>query len=109
MAHMIVKILPKHIIQATGLAGAAHVPNVGGLGSFKGCYYHSSEFKGVKGNLQGRRIAVVGAGNSAHDVSRDCKQAGAIVTLVQRSSTYVISLASTRALMASNYRPLGVS
>jgi putative flavoprotein involved in K+ transport len=39
----------------------------------------------------GNRAVIIGAGNSAHDVAQDLHRRGFDVTMVQRSSTYVIS------------------
>ncbi|KAF2682191.1 FAD/NAD(P)-binding domain-containing protein [Lentithecium fluviatile CBS 122367] len=83
---------PKHIIQATGHSGKKNFPTMKGMDSFKGdrlC--HSSEFLGAKLNSQGKKAVVVGCCNSGHDIAQDFYEKGYDVTIVQRSTTCVIS------------------
>jgi thioredoxin reductase len=83
---------PKHIIQATGHSGKKNFPTMKGMDSFKGdrlC--HSSEFSGAKPNSQGKKAVVVGCCNSGHDIAQDFCEKGYDVTIVQRSTTCVIS------------------
>ncbi|EKM60228.1 uncharacterized protein PHACADRAFT_109630 [Phanerochaete carnosa HHB-10118-sp] len=62
-----------------------------GQESFQGQLMHSTEFKSAQG-LSGKRVVVIGACTSAHDISSDCADNDADVTMVQRSSTYVLSI-----------------
>ena len=83
---------PRHIIQATGHSGKKNFPTMKGMDSFQGdrlC--HSSEFSGAKLNSQGKKAVVVGCCNSGHDIAQDFYEKGYDVTIVQRSSTCVIS------------------
>ena len=85
---------PKHIIQATGHSGEKHFPKIKGMDSFAGdrlC--HSSEFKGARIVEDGEKknAIVVGCCNSGHDIAQDFYEHGYDVTIVQRSSTYVMS------------------
>ncbi|KAI1609683.1 dimethylaniline monooxygenase (N-oxide forming) [Exophiala viscosa] len=83
---------PKHIIQATGHSGKANFPQMKGLSSFKGdrlC--HSSEFSGAKTESAGKKAIIVGSCNSAHDIAQDFYEKGYDVTMVQRSTTCVVS------------------
>lgn len=83
---------PKHIIQATGHSGKMNFPShLKGLSNFAGdrlC--HSSEFKGAMQG-KGKKAVVVGSCNSGHDIAQDFYEKGYDVTLVQRSTTCVIS------------------
>ncbi|KAL4960112.1 flavin-containing monooxygenase, partial [Aspergillus stella-maris] len=83
---------PRHIIQATGHSGEKYVPPLAGLDSFKGdrlC--HSSDFKGALHEHKGKKAVVVGSCNSGHDIAQDFYEKGYDVTMVQRSTTCVIS------------------
>jgi cation diffusion facilitator CzcD-associated flavoprotein CzcO len=82
---------PAHIIQATGHAGPKHMPVIKGMESFNGNISHSTEFNCAKPNGQGKKAVVVGSSNSAHDICQDFYEQGYDVTMVQRSSTLVIS------------------
>ncbi|KAI0509149.1 hypothetical protein F5B22DRAFT_617850 [Xylaria bambusicola] len=83
---------PRHIIQATGHSGKKNQPSMKGVENFKGdrlC--HSSEFPGATENSHGKKAIVVGSCNSAHDIAQDFLEKGYDVTIVQRSSTHVVS------------------
>lgn len=83
---------PRHLIQATGHSGKKNMPDMKGISDFKGdrlC--HSSEFSGARDNSQGKKAIVVGSCNSGHDIAQDFLEKGYDVTMVQRSSTHVVS------------------
>lgn len=83
---------PRHIIQATGHSGKKNMPNFKGIESFMGdriC--HSSEFSGAREGREGKKAVVVGSCNSAHDIAQDFLEKGYDITMVQRSSTCVVS------------------
>ncbi|KAH7153638.1 hypothetical protein EDB81DRAFT_841793 [Dactylonectria macrodidyma] len=87
---------PRHIIQATGHSGKMNMPNIKGLDVFQGdriC--HSSEFRGAREGSEGKKAVVVGCCNSAHDICQDFLEKGYHVTMVQRSTTCVITTKST--------------
>ncbi|KAJ5582637.1 hypothetical protein N7535_001257 [Penicillium sp. DV-2018c] len=87
---------PRHIIQATGHSGKKNLPEFKGMGTFKGdrmC--HSSEFPGANPESKGKKAIVVGSCNSAHDIAQTFVETGYDVTMVQRSSTCVVSSEST--------------
>ena len=83
---------PRHVIQATGHSGKRNMPTIKGIENFVGdrlC--HSSEFPGAQDNSQGKRAVVVGSCNSAHDIAQDYLEKGYEITMVQRSTTHVVS------------------
>ncbi|RMJ19385.1 hypothetical protein CDV36_000957 [Fusarium kuroshium] len=83
---------PRHIIQATGHSGKKNMPTMKGIENFKGdrlC--HSSEFPGAQENSKGKKAIVVGSCNSGHDIAQDYLEKGYDITIVQRSSTHVVS------------------
>ncbi len=84
---------PRHVVLATGHSGRPRVPDVAGAERFAGEILHASAYRGPEGT-SGRRVVVVGAGNSAHDICHDLAEAGAEVTMIQRSRTYVQSSGS---------------
>ena len=84
-----ITLKPKHIVFATGAYGPPRQIALPGAGSFKGELLHSSQYStGEK--FRGKRVAVIGAASSGHDVSVDLWEAGAKVTMVQRSPTTVV-------------------
>jgi hypothetical protein len=84
---------PRFVVQATGHSGEKNFPSsIAGINSFKGSTLcHSSEFSGAKPNSKDKKAIVVGCCNSGHDIAQDFYENGYDVTLVQRSSTYVMS------------------
>lgn len=83
---------PRHVIQATGHSGQKHMPLIAGMESFGGhriC--HSSEFLGARDDGKGLKAVVVGSCNSGHDIAQDFAEKGYDVTMVQRSTTNVVS------------------
>lgn len=85
---------PKHIILATGTSGEPLIPHFEGIENFKGTVYHTSKHKDASdhSNLSNKRVVVVGAGNSSHDICQNFHKAGAgSVTMLQRGGTYVLS------------------
>jgi cation diffusion facilitator CzcD-associated flavoprotein CzcO len=76
---------------ATGVSGAPRLPQLPGLQDFTGLVYHSSQFTDGTA-FSGKRVVVVGTGTSGHDVAQDLWSHGAEVTLVQRSSSTVVSV-----------------
>ncbi|GJE89349.1 NAD(P)/FAD-dependent oxidoreductase [Phanerochaete sordida] len=63
-----------------------------GQSDFHGRIVHSHEFQSAK-EYVGKRVVVIGACTSAHDICSDCADHGIDVTMVQRSATYVVSIA----------------
>lgn len=82
------------MIQATGHSGEPNFPShIKGLSSFAGTrLVHSSKFTGaVPSHGQNKRAVVVGCCNSGHDIAQDFYENGYSVTMIQRSSTLVLS------------------
>lgn len=84
---------PRHVIQATGHSGEPYFPShIKGLDSFKGDrLVHSSQFTGPEPDVKGKKAVIVGCCNSGHDIAQDYYEHGYDVTMVQRSSTLVVS------------------
>jgi cation diffusion facilitator CzcD-associated flavoprotein CzcO len=81
---------PQDVILATGAAAEVNLPEFPGREAFAGVSYHSSGHSSG-GDWTGKKAVVVGACNSAHDIAQDLYESGADVTMVQRSSTYIMS------------------
>ena len=81
---------PDHIVMATGHSGEPNIPKFPGAESFKGKIVHSSQHT-TGGEFKGKKAIVVGCCNSGHDIAHDFYEQGADITIVQRSSTYVMS------------------
>jgi cation diffusion facilitator CzcD-associated flavoprotein CzcO len=84
---------PHHLIWATGHAGEPKVPSFPGQSSYNGVIYHGSQHQDAsQHDVRGKKVIVVGTGNSGHDIAENFYENGAEVTMLQRSGTYVLTL-----------------
>ncbi|KAK0609284.1 putative indole-3-pyruvate monooxygenase YUCCA8 [Lasiodiplodia hormozganensis] len=97
---------PKHVVFCTGHAGEPQIPHFPGQDSFRGVIYHASQHRDAFSSaspspsatgenqpnpLATKHIAIIGTGNSGHDIAQNYHEAGAAsITLLQRSGTYVL-------------------
>jgi Pyridine nucleotide-disulphide oxidoreductase len=82
---------PRHIVMAVGVSGIPSLPDIPTLRDFGGTVLHSSQYDDGEA-WAGKKVLVIGTGNSGHDIAQDLHSAGATVTLVQRSSTMVVNV-----------------
>jgi cation diffusion facilitator CzcD-associated flavoprotein CzcO len=87
-------IHPRHIVQATGLNGEPQIPSLPGMNDFKGRIVHTTQFTNADPSYKGKKVVVVGAGSSGHDIALTCHGKGAEVTMIQRSPMFIVSLKS---------------
>jgi cation diffusion facilitator CzcD-associated flavoprotein CzcO len=93
---------PRHVVLATGVSGIPSMPQIAGLKDFAGKVMHSSQYDDGE-SWKGKRAIVVGTGNSGHDIAQDLHSSGADVTMVQRSSTLVVSIEPSAQLVYTPY------
>ncbi|RKR06705.1 putative flavoprotein involved in K+ transport [Kushneria sinocarnis] len=84
-----VTLRPKQLVLATGMSGVPHLPSFPGAEDFEGEQHHSSQHPGPDA-YRGKRVVVIGANNSAHDICAALWEHDADVTMVQRSSTHIV-------------------
>lgn len=84
-----VVLKPKQLVLATGMSAVPNMPDLPGMDSFRGDLHHSSKHPGPDA-YEFKKVVVVGSNNSAHDISAALWEAGADVTMVQRSSTHIV-------------------
>ncbi|GLB34118.1 putative L-lysine 6-monooxygenase (NADPH-requiring) [Lyophyllum shimeji] len=86
-----VTLYPAHIVLATGTLGKPRYPDMLNKDVFRGVTFHASEYAGGR-PFAGKRVVVIGAGNTSADICQDLVVQGAqSVIMVQRSSTCVMS------------------
>jgi cation diffusion facilitator CzcD-associated flavoprotein CzcO len=93
---------PRHVVLATGVSGIPSLPDIPSLKDFAGTVIHSSQYTDGE-EWKGKKALVIGTGNSGHDIAQDLHSSGANVTLVQRSSTLVVSIEPSAQLVYSPY------
>jgi putative flavoprotein involved in K+ transport len=80
---------PKQLVLATGMSGKPNLPSFKGMDVFEGEQHHSSQHPGPDA-YRGKKVVVIGANNSSHDICAALWEAGVDVTMVQRSSTHIV-------------------
>jgi putative flavoprotein involved in K+ transport len=93
---------PRHVVLATGVSGIPSLPDIPGLKDFAGTVMHSSRYTDGE-EWAGKKALVIGTGNSGHDIAQDLHSSGANVTLVQRSSTLIVSIEPSAQLVYAPY------
>jgi putative flavoprotein involved in K+ transport len=83
------ELRPKQLVLATGMSAQPNLPSIPGMEDFKGDHHHSSQHPGPDA-YKGKKAVVIGSNNSAHDICAALWEAGADVTMVQRSSTHIV-------------------
>jgi len=83
-----ITLKPTQLVFALGVSGYPNVPKIPGAESFLGDHHHSSQHLGPEA-YKGKKCVVLGSNNSAHDICAALWEAGADVTMVQRSSTHI--------------------
>ncbi|KAJ7042124.1 dimethylaniline monooxygenase [Mycena alexandri] len=98
-----VTLNPAHIVLAAGAHGEPNIPVIDNKEAFDGPVVHCEDYQGAK-PFAGKRVVVVGAGNTAADICQDLSFHGAeSVTMVQRSATCVVSVTSVRQMLEPLY------
>lgn len=100
---------PTHFVFAAGLYGPPVTIDLPHRDDFTGTVMHALEYVSGTKEWNGKRAVVVGSGSTAHDLAQDLVEQGCTdVTMVQRSSTYVLSYKrSTRMAYEGTYGPAG--
>lgn len=60
----------KHVVMATGFAGAPKMPKIEGMDTFNGDIRHASQHNSAKG-FEMKKMLVVGSGASGLDIALD--------------------------------------
>lgn len=106
-------IRPRHVVLATGvLSNVPICPQFPGQDSFKGQISHTAAYESANQipDVENKKITIIGAGTSAHDVAQDLVNHGAKhVTMVQRGRMFVTSLNSLENIQTSLWNTPGIS
>lgn len=79
------------LVWATGIVASPRVPEVPGRERFGGRVIHSVDYRRPEG-FAGRRVLVVGVGNSGGEIGSELARRGAVVTVAVRSGANVVPL-----------------
>jgi hypothetical protein len=83
------ELTARSLVVATGIVSNPHLPFIPGREHFSGRLMHSVEYRRPQA-FAGRRVLVVGAGNSAGEIASELAAAGAAVTVAVRSGARVV-------------------
>ncbi|KAL0065582.1 hypothetical protein AAF712_007360 [Marasmius tenuissimus] len=82
----------KHLVFAAGVGDSCpKIPHIPDSESFKGTILHSVNYQDPK-DLRNQKVAIIGAGNSGHDIASDLARHGIDVTMIQRGETFVMNM-----------------
>ncbi|KAK4765849.1 hypothetical protein SAY87_007491 [Trapa incisa] len=84
-----VEYICRWLVVATGENAACVVPEIEGLRDFQGQVLHAADYKSGE-KFSGKRVLVVGCGNSGMEVSLDLSNHNAHPSIVIRSSVHVL-------------------
>ena len=79
------------VIVATGIMSTPATPEIPGSGTFRGVIRHSTTYRRPE-ECGGRRVLVVGAGNSAAEIASELGRAGVDTTISVRSGAHIVPL-----------------
>ena len=89
-------------IMATGCLSAAQVPNIAGLDSFEGEWYHTGQWPHEGVDFAGKRVAVIGTGSSGVQAIPVIAEQAADLTVFQRTPNFSLP-AFNRPLQAGEH------
>ena len=82
-------IAARDVVMATGIVASPRLPAIPGRDRFRGRLMHSVEYR-RPAEFVGRRVLVVGVGNSGGEIGSELANAGARVTIAVRSGANVV-------------------
>ncbi|PYH42251.1 flavin-containing monooxygenase [Aspergillus saccharolyticus JOP 1030-1] len=95
---------PHHMAWCAGHLGLPLIPSFPGQSQFEGQLYHASQHVDARQLApHGKKVVVVGTGNSGHDIAQDFYDHGASVTMLQRGPTYVLTEKHGLPLLPENH------
>jgi len=82
-------ITPRIVVMATGYNAVPRVPSIPGLDTFRGSAIHSGAYKSAL-PYRGKRVLVVGCGNSGAEIALDLAEQGVDAAMVVRGPVHVV-------------------
>ena len=80
----------KFLITAVGCLSTANVPNIPGLGDFKGDWYHTGEWPHDGVDFTGKRVGLIGTGSTGIQAAPVIAETAAHLTVFQRTANYSV-------------------
>ena len=80
----------KFLITAVGCLSTANVPNIQGLETFKGDWYHTGQWPHEGVDFTGKRVGLIGTGSTGIQATPVIAEAAAHLTVFQRTANYSV-------------------
>ena len=80
----------RYLVMATGCLSAARLPEIDGIGEFKGNTYHTGEWPHEPVDFTGQRVAVIGTGSSGIQAIPVIAEQAVQLTVFQRTPNFSI-------------------
>ena len=80
----------RYLIAAVGSLSATNIPQFAGLDTFKGKWYHTSQFPHEGVDFTAKRVAVIGSGATAVQAIPEIAQQAKQLTVFQRTANYSV-------------------
>ena len=84
------RVTARFLITGIGCISAANVPDIKGLGSYRGEWYHTGNWPHEKVEFAGKRVAVIGTGSSGIQSIPVIAEQAVHLTVFQRTAQYSI-------------------
>ena len=78
------------MISAVGSLSAANVPNIKGIKSFKGEWYHSGRWPDKKISFKNKKVGQIGTGSSGIQIAPIVAKSAKLLTVFQRTPNYSV-------------------
>jgi cation diffusion facilitator CzcD-associated flavoprotein CzcO len=80
----------QYLITAVGCLSTANVPNIPGLDSFKGRWYHTGQWPHEGVDFAGKRVGLIGTGSTGIQAAPVIAETAAHLTVFQRTANYSV-------------------
>jgi cation diffusion facilitator CzcD-associated flavoprotein CzcO len=88
------RVSARFLVMATGCLSAANLPDIPGIESFEGEWYHTGQWPKEGVDFTGKRVAVIGTGSSAIQSIPIIAQQASQLVVFQRTASYSLPAAN---------------
>ncbi|CAI0643179.1 unnamed protein product [Colletotrichum noveboracense] len=85
----------RYLITAMGILNEPTLPNIPGVGDYKGEAWHTARWPNGKASLQGKRVAIIGTGATAIQTIQEIVKTVGSLTIFQRTPNWTAPLRNT--------------
>jgi len=78
------------LITAVGCLSSANIPNIAGLDTFQGRWYHTGEWPHEGVDFRGKRVGLIGTGSTGIQAAPVIAETAAHLTVFQRTANYSV-------------------